>query len=104
MDPEHGREEQVYYQKYEATASDDVGNAIGLPWGSVLVLRNLARNIPKAAGVINPDNRAEISRTTIETLFGPLKDRLLFVMAYNKPLAGYVLEVLAYVEKGSAIS
>lgn len=104
VDPEHGREEQVYYQKYEATASDEVGNAIGLPWGSVLVLRNLARNIPKAASLIKPENRAEFTRTAIDTLFGPLKDRLLFVMAYNKPLAGYVLEVLAYIEKGSSIS
>ena len=104
VDPEYGREEKNYYQKFEVAPTDDMGNAIGLPWGSVVVLRNLARNIPKAAALLQPDKREAFSKEAMEGLFGPLRDRLLFVMAYNKPLAGFIYEVLGYIDKGSALS
>lgn len=71
--------------------------------GSVVVLRNLARNIPKAAALLEPDKREAFSKEAMEGLFGPLRDRLLFVMAYNKPLAGFIYEVLGYIDKGSAL-
>ena len=103
VDPENGREEKNYFQKFEIAPTDDMGNAIGLPWGSVVVLRNLARNIPKAATILQPEKREAFSREANEGLFGPVKDRLLFVMAYNKPLAGFIAEVLGYIDKGSSL-
>ena len=102
IDPAQGREAIYNYQKHEMTAQDDMGNAAGLPLASVLVLRNLARNIPKAAILLQPENSVPLRKEAMERLFEPLTDRLLFVMAYNKALAGYVADVIGYLEKGMA--
>lgn len=102
VDPAQGREATYNYQMYQNTAVDELGNAAGLPLTSVLVLRNLARNIPKAAGLLDTINRDTFRVACMEKLFGPLKDRLIFVMAHNKPLAGYVSDVMGLLEKGIA--
>lgn len=102
IDPEQGREATYHYFKHESTA-DSQGNAEGLPLPSVLVLRMIARNIPKAAALLRPNDRDDFSREVMETLFGPLKGRLMFVMAYNKPMAAYVSDVMGYVEKATAL-
>ncbi len=102
VDPAQGREATYNYQMYQNTAVDELGNAAGLPLTSVLVLRNLARNIPKAAGLLDTINRDAFRVACMEKLFGPLKDRLIFVMAHNKPLAGYVSDVMGLLEKGIA--
>ncbi|CAF9936951.1 MAG: Chromatin structure-remodeling complex protein rsc9 [Alectoria fallacina] len=102
VDPAQGREATYNTQMYQNTAVDELGNAAGLPLTSVLVLRNLARNIPKAAALLDISNRDAFRIGWMEKLFGPLKDRLIFVMAHNKPLAGYVSDVMGLLEKGSA--
>lgn len=102
VDPAQGREATFNYQMYQNTAVDELGNAAGLPLTSVLVLRNLARNIPKAAALLDAIKRDAFRIDCIEQLFGPLKDRFLFVMAHNRPLAGYVSDVMGLLEKGSA--
>lgn len=102
VDPAHGREATYNYQTYQNTAVDELGNAAGLPLTSVLVLRNLARNIPKAAALLDTINRDAFRIDCMEKLFGPLKDRFIFVVAHNRPLAGYVSDVMGLLEKGSA--
>ena len=102
VDPAQGREATYNYQIFQNTAVDELGNAAGLPLTSVLVLRNLARNIPKAAALLDTIQRDAFRIDCMEKLFGPLKDRLIFVMAHNKPLAGYVSDVMGLLEKGSA--
>lgn len=102
IDPEQGREATYHYFKYESTA-DTQGNAEGLPLPSVLVLRMIARNMPKAAALLQPDDRETLCKKATESLFGPLKDRLMFVMAYNKPMASYVSDLMGYIEKASAL-
>lgn len=101
IDSAQGREATFNLQMYQNTATDELGNAAGLPLTSVLVLRNLARNIPKAAALLDTINRDAFRIDCMEKLFGPLKDRMIFVMAHNKPLAGYVSDVMGLVEKGS---
>lgn len=102
VDPAQGREATYNYQMYQNTTVDELGNAAGLPLTSVLVLRNLARNIPKAAALLDTINRDIFRIDCMERLFGPLKDRLIFVVAHNTPLAGYVTDVMGLLEKGSA--
>lgn len=99
VDPEQGREATYQYHKHENTA-DTQGNAEGLPLPSVLVLRMIARNVSKAATLLQPDNRQALCRQAMGLLFGPLKDKLMFVMAYNKPMAPYVSDLMGYIEKG----
>ncbi|KAF6230863.1 hypothetical protein HO173_010979 [Letharia columbiana] len=101
VDSAQGREATYNCQVFQNTAIDELGNAAGLPLTSVLVLRNLARNIPKAAVLLDTINRDAFRIDCMEKLFGPLKDRLIFVVAYNKPLAGYVSDVMGLLEKGS---
>ena len=102
IDPEQGRDATYHYYKYESTA-DIQGNADGLPLPSVLVLRTIARNIPKAAALLQPDDREACCREIMQSLFGPLKDRFMFVIAYNKPMAAYVSDVIGYVEKANTL-
>ena len=101
IDPAQGREATYFCQMNQNTAVDELGNAAGLPLTSVLVLRNLARNIPKAAALLDTVNRDAFRVDCMEKLFGPLKDRLIFVMAYNRPLAGYVSDVMGLLDKAS---
>ena len=102
IDPAQGREATYKYETFQNTAVDELGNAAGLPLTSVLVLRNLARNIPKAAALLDTINRDAFRIECMEKVFGPLKDRLIFVMAHNRPLAGYVSDVMGLLEKGIA--
>ena len=114
-----GCEAQYRYQIWHNTAVDDRGDAAGLPLTAVLVLRNMARNIPKAASFLETSvslkNGADSNyRTTngiadgskheegwMERLFRPLSERLAFVMAHNRPMAVYVADLLGWVERGS---
>ena len=102
VDPAQGREATYNHQTYQNTAVDELGNAAGLPLTSVLVLRNLARNIPKAAALIDTSNREAFRIDCMEKLFAPLKDRFIYVMAHNRPLAGYVSDVMGLLDKASA--
>ena len=94
------------YQSWYTTAVDERGEAAGLPLTSVLVLRNLARNIPKATIALEDETvdplvtRAEGVDGWIERLFGPLRGSLWNVMAYNRPLAAHVADLLRIVESG----
>ena len=98
VDPEQGRDATYYYHKHENT-SDTQGNAEGLPLTSVLVLRMVARNLPKAAALLQPDHREAFEKKAMEALFGPLKDRLMFVMGYNRTMANYVSDLIKYIDK-----
>ena len=100
VDLEDGRQLTHRELMYQDTAVDELGNASGLPLTSVLVLRNLARNVPKAAALLEPDNLESFNQECMEKLFGPLKERFLFVMAHNRPLAGYVSDLKTLVERG----
>ena len=102
IDPEQGREATYHYYKYEGTA-DAQGNAEGLPLPSALVLRMIARNISKAAALLQPHNHETFCKVTVEKLFGPLKPRFMFLMAYNKPMAPYVSDIMGYVEKATSL-
>ena len=102
VDSAQGREATYNYQMYQNTAVDELGNAAGLPLTSVLVLRNLARNIPKSGASLDAMIRDAFRIDCMEKLFGPLKERLIFVVAHNKPLAGYVSDVMGLLDKGSA--
>lgn len=116
-DPENpeGREAKYSYQIWHNTATDERGEAAGLPLTAVLVLRNLARNIPKAAVYLQlaADGHGRGRRLFLmsgdegngkegwmEKLFGPLKARLAFVLAHNRSLGGHVADLMGWVEKG----
>ena len=100
VDPQLGREATYKYLRYESTA-DAQGKAEGLPLPSALVLRMIARNVPKAAFILAPDDWEAFSKETMETLFMPVKDRLMYVMAYNPVMVSYMVDIMGYVDKGS---
>ena len=102
VDPQQGREATYYVHEHKNTA-DIQGKADGLPLPSVLVLRMIARNVPKAATLLKPNSPERFCKEVMNTLFGPLKDRLMYVMAYNKPLAQYISDMMGYIEKGSSL-
>ena len=97
------------------TQTDERNDAAGLPLASVLVLRNLVRQLPR---VETPVPRLDDSRQTnmteayepkgtrykseaeengeigwVERLFAPVKEQLYFVMAYNMTLREYIVSV-----------
>lgn len=118
-DPDNpdGREAKYGYQIWHNTATDERGEAAGLPLTAVLVLRNLARNIPKAAAYLQdaadshgrgrrlfmmsaPTDESQGKEGWMEKLFGPLKPRFAFVLAHNRSLGSHVADLMSWVEKG----
>jgi len=102
LDPEQGREATHQQFTWHNTIVDELGNAAGLPLTSVLILRNLARNVPKATMLMGEDDHDRLRVQWTETLFGTLKERMLHVIAFNRPLAGYVSDVVGWIDKGLA--
>ena len=88
------------YHTWRNTATDERGNPAGLPLTSVLILRNIARNIPKAAPLLGGGGRAKGEETWMEELFGSIRRQLAYVMAYNKSLGGYVADLMGFVDRG----
>jgi chromatin structure-remodeling complex subunit RSC9 len=70
--------------KYYLTAVDERNDAAGIPLSSVLVLRNLARNLSKTEAEETALKEGGIS--WVDKLFKPVQPRLFEVMAHNKSL------------------
>ena len=100
IDPEYGREAVYKDMLFQNTAKDEMGNAMGLPLTSALILRNLARNTPKAMALIDGVDHDSARLQAMEGLFGPIRERLMYVIAHNRPLTGYASDIMAWVEKG----
>ncbi|KAI9756214.1 MAG: autophagy protein 13 [Chaenotheca gracillima] len=83
------QEAEYHTQTFLNTAVDERGDAAGLPLTAVLVLRNLARNLPKES----PSGEGSWTKR----LFGPVEPRLWFVMAHNKPMSGYMADLMGTV-------
>ena len=102
----HGRPAVYDSFPWHNTAVDERHDAVGLPLTSVLVLKNLARNIPKAmvalTGVPIGLDKANQEQGWMEQLLGPVLPRLRFVLAHNRPLASYVFDLVAAIENGIA--
>lgn len=84
------------------TVIDERGDAAGLPLTSALVLRNMARNLPKTnpnrnTGVGENEVGGDDRELWIRKLFGPIMAKLWFVMAHNRSLAGYMADLMAVV-------
>jgi len=75
--------------KSQHTAMDERGDAAGIPLSAVLVLRNLARQIPKTEAD-NSSTQGDASMW-VDTLFKPVERHLFEIMAHNKSLVGFLL-------------
>jgi chromatin structure-remodeling complex subunit RSC9 len=67
---------------FQQTAMDERGDAAGIPLTAVLVLRNLARNLPKTEAEETVLKEGGVSY--IVKLFKPVEPRLWHTFAYNK--------------------
>ena len=80
--------------------------ASGVPLTAVLVLRNFARNVPKAAIGLEDEKGNVIAQAAkghdgwMEKLFNPLMQSLWYVMSYNRTLAVQVGELIMAIETG----
>ena len=102
VDPKKGRAATYTHFRQEGTV-DAQGKLVGLPQPSALVLRMMARNIPKAAAILKPHGWEAFAKETMERLFWPLKGRFFGLLAHNAPMAPYVVDILNYMEKASAL-
>ena len=118
-----GQEPRYLHQTWLATAVDERGDAAGLPLTSVLVLRNLARNVAKVGAGVGvrgvegakggggegwEEGRREggaegRSDGWMDRLFGGVRAQLWFVLANNRMLAGYVADLMGVVEGAGAV-
>ena len=100
----HGKAAVYDYFCWYNTAIDERGDAVGLPLTSVLVLKNLARNIPRAVvgleGLQSGLGKAEGPDGWIERLLGPVRPQLAYVLAHNRPLAKYVADLMCLIAQG----
>lgn len=73
----------------QSVPSDERQEASGLPLTSALVLRNLARNIPKTDADENFVKSGGVSK--VFTLFKPVEPRYWEILAHNKPLVSFAI-------------
>ncbi|KAI4166504.1 MAG: hypothetical protein LQ343_007991 [Gyalolechia ehrenbergii] len=117
IDPQ-GRQAIHQHLKYHDTPVDEHGDPAGLSLTAILVLRNLARNIPKAAEVLRSGDvdavnwgrvngggamagmESKEGKEWMEEVFGGSVGELVWCLGYNRTLGGYVADVLALVRKG----
>jgi chromatin structure-remodeling complex subunit RSC9 len=82
------------------TQVDERGDAGGLPLASVLVLRNLARQMGKidvANALLAGGKKTDC---WVEKCFAPVRERLFFVMAWNVSLREYLPALEGLVDRG----
>ncbi|MCJ1477810.1 Chromatin structure-remodeling complex protein rsc9 [Lambiella insularis] len=100
----HGRPAIYDHFAWYNTAVDERGDAVGLPLTSVLVLKNFARNIPKAAVMLESELTDFAEPTPkqgwMNRLLGPIKPMLGYVLSHNRPLATYVSDLITAIESG----
>ncbi|KAI9818792.1 MAG: Chromatin structure-remodeling complex protein rsc9 [Pycnora praestabilis] len=116
------RDPEYQSQIWLNTQVDERGDAAGLPLTSALVLRNVARNLPKVSisssstgsrvetglgvdGMVDGETEGEGKGEAggngwMRTLFAPVRGRLWFVMAHNRPLAGYMADLTGVIAAG----
>jgi chromatin structure-remodeling complex subunit RSC9 len=82
---------EVSSKLFYNTATDENGDAAGIPLTAALVLRNLARNLPKDD--LEDDSEAGEPHGLVRKIFAPIQQQLWFVMGYNKPLAPYMADL-----------
>lgn len=99
-DPEHGREATYKHMTFQTTPVDESGKPTGLSYSSWLVLRNLARNIPKAVALSQSGDEDATRKQWMGKLMAPLKDRLTHVLTHNRTLPLNMYEVLVLLETG----
>ena len=85
--------------------------ATGIPLISLFVLRNIARNIPKAIRLIEEGRGSYLTAEDrakwvegvnwVDRLFSPLKNRLFHVLAHNPVMAADVTDLLVWIDKAS---
>jgi chromatin structure-remodeling complex subunit RSC9 len=88
-----------------STLTDEHYDAVGMPLTAVLVLRNLARMLPKtSAGIIETtqehagegqDKISAQQENILWTYFGGVKEELYYVMAHNQPLREYIAPLVS---------
>ncbi|KAI9736533.1 MAG: Chromatin structure-remodeling complex protein rsc9 [Claussenomyces sp. TS43310] len=88
--------EPALKQKWDfiQTPSDERGDASGISLSAVLVLRNLARNLPKTESEENAMKDDE-AVSLVCRLFKPVEGRLWDIFAHNKVLSSYLADLLA---------
>ena len=76
--------------KWTTTAVDERGDAAGVPLSASLVLRNLARNFPRA-----DDDEEEL----LNRLFGPVLGKIWDVYIHSRQLPSYMDDILHILDK-----
>lgn len=77
------------------TPTDEKGHPAGIPLTCVLILRNLARNLPRK-------QEDELGAGWMEKLFGHVKTQLWYMLSVNRPMAVYVSDLMKIIAEGGA--
>ena len=102
FDPDKGKDATYKYLTFQNTNIDEYGNPFGIPFNSIMILRNVARNVPRAVALSHRSDEDHERKRWMETLLVPLQDRLLYILAHNRALVSHVSDVVAWIEKGTA--
>lgn len=100
FDPEHGKEATFKEIRFLDTIKDEKGYPSGLPLTSALVLRNVARNIPRAVNLMDKEEKETLRKQWMDELLAPLKERLHFSVAHNRTMAPHASDIVGWIERG----
>ena len=88
---------------YRDTLTTTDGHPTGLPFTAMLLLRMMARNIPKAVAILEARGSPAAlggAREWMELLFFMVREDLFKVAAFNRSLSDYVWDVVALIDRG----
>ena len=102
---EEGRRETYLHLAWKNTATDERHDPTGIPLMSLLFLRNVARNVPKAVARIVGEANAgpgteEESMKWLHELFLPLWERIFRVAAFDRTMSRHVSGLVGIIERG----
>lgn len=103
-----GKEAEYAKHTWYNTPNDEKGHPCGIPYMSVLVLRNLARFAMRNPATLAPEKAHHGSSSTTDQLnmtsrlFGHIKGELWFVISVSKALVFFLGDLMRMIEAGEA--
>ncbi len=103
-----GKEAEYAKHTWYNTPNDEKGHPCGIPYMSVLVLRNLARFAMRNPATLAPEKAHHGSSSTNDQLnmtsrlFGHIKGELWFVISVSKALVFFLGDLMRMIEAGEA--
>lgn len=101
FDPDLGKEATYMTNMVQQSRTDETGRPVGVASVACMVLRNLAKNVPRAITSSQMVDADRARKRRMKTLFVPLLQRLMNILTYNPSLMNDIMDIIILIEQGA---